>query len=102
MKDHRHLHHDHVVPGLLSRQNALEVTLEGNGRVRQAKWHANIVVRWTLALTNARRPEAFLGCGPIEPRDVNADKQLVVLARTRSCARWWAVVVAHGSCLLKL
>ena len=62
----------------------------------------NIVVRWTLAPANARRPEALLRCGPVEPWNVDADAQLVILGKTRSCARWWAAVAAHGSCLLKL
>ena len=91
-----------MVPGLLSRQNAPQATLEGNSHVRQAERHANVAVRWTLALTNPRRPEALLGCGSVEPWDVNADAQLVVLARTRNCARWWAAIAAHGSRLLKL
>ena len=89
------------MPGLLSRQSAPQVVLECDSRIRQAEWHANIDVRWTLTPTNARRTKTHLGCGPIKPWDVDADAQLIVLARTRSYARWWAAVAAHVSRFLK-
>ena len=56
------------------------MTLVGGRHVWQAKWHANVAVRWTLAPTNTRRPEALLRCGPVEPWDVDADAQLTTLA----------------------
>ena len=78
------------------------MTLVGDSHVRQAKRHANIVVRWTLAPANARRPEALLRCGPVEPWNVDADTQTPVLARMGSYAGWWVAVPTYGPCLLKL
>lgn len=102
MKNHRHLCQDCAIPGLLSRQNAPHVALEGDSRVRQAEGLANIAVRGSLTLTNARGPDALLRCASVEPWNVDIDAQFVVLARTRSYARWCAVVAAHGSRLLTL
>ena len=90
------------MPGLLSRQNALQVALECDSRVWQAKWHANIAVRWTLTPSNARRPETSLRCRLVEPWNVDADAQPTILGRMGSCVGWWATVAANGPCLLKL
>ena len=88
--------------GLLSRQDAPHVALEGGSRVRQAEGHANVAVRWTLAPTDAWRPETSLRRGPVEPWNVDVDAQPAVLARMGSCAGWWAAVAAYGPCFLKL
>ena len=87
---------------ILSYQDASQVAQEGVRHARQAKWHANIAVRWTLAPTNARRPEALLRCSPVEPWNVDADAQPAVLARMGGYARWWVAVAMYGPCLLKL
>ena len=89
------------MPGLLSRQNAPHVTLEGGGRIWQVGRHANVVVRWTLAASHARRPEALLRCGSVEPWDVDADAQPTILTWMRSHARR-AAVATHGPRFLKL
>ena len=73
MKNHCYLREDRMVPGLPSRQNALQVALEGDSHVRQAERHANIAMRGALTPTNVRWLEALLGCGPIEPWDVDTD-----------------------------
>ena len=90
------------MPGLLSSQDVPQVALEGDSRVRQAVWHANIAVRGDLTPTNMRWLEALLRRSPVEPEVVDADAQLIVLTKTRSRARWRAAVAAHGSHLLKL
>ena len=66
--------------GHLSFQNASHQALVGSSRVRQAEGHANVAVRWTLATSHARRPEALLRRGPVEPWDIDADTQLSTLA----------------------
>ena len=86
MKNRGYLRQDRVMPGLLSRQNAPQVGLEGDSRVRQAERHANVAVRWALAASHARRPEELLRCGPVEPWDVDADAQPIILAWMGSCA----------------
>ena len=53
MKNRRHFHHDRLVPGLLSRQDAPQVALEGDSRVRQAKRHANVAVWWPFTAADA-------------------------------------------------
>ena len=68
------------MPGLLSRQDAPQVALEGGRHARQAKRHANVAMRWALAASHARRPEVLLRCGPVEPWDVDADAQPTILA----------------------
>ena len=68
------------MPGLLSRQNAPQVALVSSSRVRQAERHANVVVRWTLAMPHARRPEALLRRDSIKPWVVDADAQPAILA----------------------
>ena len=85
------------MPGLLSRQDALQVALIGGRHARQAKRHANVAVRWTLAAAHARRLEGLLRCGPVEPWDVDADVQPNILA----CASR-AAVAANGPRFLKL
>ena len=66
--------------GHLSFQNAPHQALVGSSRVRQAEGHANIAVQWTLAMPHARRPEALLRRGSVEPWYVNADAQPTILA----------------------
>ena len=75
--------------------------LEGGCHARQDEQHANVAVRWTLTPASMRRPEALLRCGPVEPRDVDADAQLTTLAWVGSNARW-AAVAAYCCCFLKL
>ena len=89
------------MPGLLSRQDALQVMLLGGSSVRQPERHANVAVRRTLAVSQTRRPEALLRCGSVEPWDVNADAQPTILAWMGSHARQ-AAIAAHGPCFLKL
>ena len=89
------------MPDLLSLQNAPQQTLMSGDRVRQAERHASIAVRWTLTTPHARRPEALLRHGLVEPWHVDADAQPTILA-------WmWghggqAVAVAHDSRLMQL
>ena len=59
--------------GHLSFQDAPHQALVGSSRVRQAEGHANVAVRWTLAMSHARRLEALLRHDSIEPRVVDAD-----------------------------
>ena len=66
--------------GLLSLQNAPQQALMSSGRVRQAEGHANVAVRWTLTTPHARRPEALLRCGSVEPWYVDADAQPTIFA----------------------
>ena len=68
------------MPDLLGLQNAPQQVLMSGDRVRQAERHANVAVGWTLATPHARRPEALLRCGSIEPWYVDADAQLTILA----------------------
>ena len=67
------------MPGLLSRQNAPQMALVSSSRVRQAERHANVAVWWTLATSHARRPEALLRRGSVEPWDVDANAQPTIL-----------------------
>ena len=68
------------MPDLLSLQNAPQQALMSGDRVRQAERHANVAVRWTLATPHARRPEALLRRGSVEPWYVDADAQPTILA----------------------
>ena len=73
------------MPGLLSRQDAPQVALEGGCHARQAEWHADIAVRWALAMSHARRLEKLLRGCPVETWDVDADAQPGILAWMGSC-----------------
>ena len=86
LEDHLHLCQDHVVPDLLSLQNAPQQALMSGDRVQQAKRHANMAVGLTLAASHARRPEKLLRSGPVEPWNVDADAQSGILAWMGSCA----------------
>ena len=79
-EDHLHLRQDRVVPGLLSCQNAPQVTLVSGSHVRQAERHANVAVWQALAAFHARRLEALLRCDSAEPWVVDADVQPAILA----------------------
>ena len=68
------------MPGLLIHQNAPQVTLEGGSRVWQAERHAEVAVWRTLAASHARRLEALLRRGSVEPWYVDADAQPTILA----------------------
>ena len=68
------------MPDLLSLQNAPQQALMSGDRVRQAERHANVAVRWTLTTPHARRPEALLRRGSVEPWYVNADTHPTILA----------------------
>ena len=68
------------MPDLLSLQNAPQQALMSGDRVRQAERHADIAVRWTLTTPHARRPEALLRRGLVEPWYVDADVQPTILA----------------------
>ena len=61
------------MPDLPSLQNAPQQVLMSGDRVWQAKRHANVAVRRTLSMPHARRPEALLRHGSVEPWYVNAD-----------------------------
>ena len=88
------------MPGILGQQDAPQVVLEGSCYARQAEWHANVAVRWTLTPSSTRRPEALLRCGPVEPWDVDADTHSSILAWMGSCALC-AAVATHDSCVLQ-
>ena len=68
------------MPDLLSLQNAPQQALMSGDRVEQAERHANVAVRWTLATPHARRPEALLRRGSVEPWHVDADAQPTILS----------------------
>ena len=68
------------VPSHLSFQDAPHQALVGSSRVRQAEGHANVTVRWTLATSHARKPDALLQHDSIEPWVVDADTQPTILA----------------------
>ena len=80
LEHHLHLCQDRAMLDLLSLQNAPQQALMSSGRVRQAERHANVAVRWTLAMSHARGPEALLRCGSVEPWNVDADTQPTILA----------------------
>ena len=89
------------MPGLLSRQNAPQVSLVDSSHVRHVVRHVNVAVRRTLIASHARRPEALLRRGSVEPWNVDADAQPTILAWMGGYARQAAIAV-HGSCFLKL
>ena len=68
------------MPDLLSLQNAPQQALMSGNCVWQAERHANIGVGWTLTMPHARRLEALLRCGSVEPWYVDADAQPTILA----------------------
>ena len=68
------------MPGLLSRQNASQMAQVSSSRVRKAERHANVAVRWTLAMSHARGPEALQRDDSVEPWYVDADAQPTILA----------------------
>ena len=84
------------MPDLLSLQNAPQQAPMSDDRVQQAKRHANVAVRWTLATPHARRLEALLRRGSVEPWEIDADVQPAILAWMGSYAGQ-AVVAVHDS-----
>ena len=68
------------MPDLFSLQNAPQQALMCGDHARQAEGHANVAVRWPLTTPHARRPEALLRHGLVEPRDIDADVQPTILA----------------------
>ena len=86
LEDRLYLHQDSMAPGLLSRQDAPQVALVNVRYARQAKRHANVAVRWTLAMAHARRPDKLLRGGTVEPWNIDADTQPGILAWMGSCA----------------
>ena len=68
------------MPNLLSLQNAPQQALMSGDCVWQAERHANVAVGWTFATPHARRPEALLRHGSVEPWHVDADAQPTILA----------------------
>ena len=70
---HLHLRQDRTMPDLLSLQNAPQQALMSGDRIQQAERHANVAVRWTLTTPHARRPEALLRRGSVEPWHIDAD-----------------------------
>ena len=97
-----HLRQDRLVPSLSSRQDIPHAALERHSHARQAEGHANVAVRWTLALADTRRPDELPRCSPVEPWDVDADAELLTPARAVSCASWQAKVALQNPCLLNL
>ena len=84
------------MPDLLSLQNAPQQALMSCGRVRQAERHANVAVRWTLAMPHVRRPEALLRRGSVELCHVDADVQPTILTWMWGYGRQ-AAAAAHDS-----
>ena len=89
------------MPDLMSLQNAPQQALMCGDRARQAEGHANVVVRWTLAMSCTRRLEARLRRDLIEPRVVDADAQPAILSWMGSYTGQ-AAVAAHDSRFLQL
>ena len=75
------------MPDLLSLQNAPQQALMSGDSAQQAERHADVAVTWTLATPHARRPEALMRRGSVEPWHVNADAQPTILAWMGSYAR---------------
>ena len=73
---------------LLSFQIASHQALMRSIRVRQTERHANVAVRRTLATSHARRPEALLRRGSVEPWDIEANAQPTILS--------WVVLVMNS------
>ena len=95
-----HLRQDRLMPGLASRQGVSHAALEHHSRARQAERHANVAVRWTLASADTRRPHELPRRGPVEPGDVDADAELLTLARAVSRASWQATIALQNPFLL--
>ena len=97
-----HLLQDRLMPGLASRLGVPHAALEHLSHARQAKRHANVAVRWTLASADMRRPHELPRRGPVEPGDVDADAELLTLAKAVSCAARQATIALQNPCFLNL
>lgn len=90
------------MPGLASCQGIPHVALEHHSRARQAEGHADIAVGWSLASADARRLDELLRPDPVEPGDVDADTELLTLARAVSHAARQATIALQNPCALYL
>ena len=97
-----HLRQDRLMPGLASRQGVSHAALEHHSRARQAERHENVAVRWTLASADTRRPHELPRRGPVEPWDVDADAELLTLARAVSSASRQATIALQNPSFLNL
>ena len=83
-----HLHQDCLMPSLTVREGIPCAVLEHHSHVRQAERHADVVVGWTIASADTRRPDELPRHDPVEPGDVDADTELLTLARAVSRTSW--------------
>ena len=97
-----HLHQDRLMPGLASRLGVPHAALERLSRARQAERHADVAVRRTLASADTRRPHELPRRGPVEPGDVDADAELLTLARAVSRATRQATIALQNPSFLNL
>ena len=97
-----HLRKDRLVPGFAGRLCVPHAALEHLNRARQAERHADVVVRRTLALADTRRPHELPRRGPVEPGDVDADTELLTLARAVSYAMRQATIALQNPSFLNL
>jgi len=81
------------VPGFVGHLSVPHAALERLSRARQAKRHADVAVRRTLASADTRQPHELLRCGPVEPRDVDADAEPFIPANEVSSASQQATIV---------
>ena len=97
-----HLCQERLVPGLAGRLSVPHAALERLSRTRQAKRHADVAVRRTLASADTRRPHELPIRSPVEPGDVDADTELRTLARAVSCATRQATIALQNPSFLNL
>ena len=76
-----HLRHDRLVPSFVGRLSVPHAALECLSRARQAKRHADIAMRRSLASADTRRPHELPRRGLVEPRDVDVYTELLTLTR---------------------
>ena len=74
------------MPGFAGRLSVPHAALEHLGRARQAERHADVAVRRALASADTRQPHELPRRGPVETGDVDADMELLTLARAMSRA----------------
>ena len=90
------------MPGLASRLGIPHAALERFSHARQAEGHADVAVGWTLTSANTGWPDELPRRGPVEPGDVDADAELLTLARAVSRAARQATIALQNPCFLNL
>ena len=90
------------MPGFAGRLGVPHATLECLSCARQAKRHADVVVRRTLASADTGQPHELPRRGPVEPLYVDADAELLTLARAVSSASRQATITLQNPNFLNL